>query len=149
MSTQVEVLNEVTTGTPSPGGSCNLALQWCRYVNDGEPSCYGYRLVWQDEDGNLRSAAGQARLHSLKVIRDLLRQADAAGWGDQDANTVCDSGQHTTDASLTTSGDIHPQGVLALTGAWGEIDDQDVDAMVEHIYAARRLDAGRAVELED
>ena len=47
------------------------------------------------------------------------------------------------------AGWVRPEGALALLGAWGEIDDQEVDAMVEEIYAARRLDTGRPVELED
>ena len=150
MSPRVEVLSEVTTVDPSPGGSWNLALQWCRYVSDeGDSPSYGYRLIWRDENGNLRSATGQARLHSLTLIRDLLRKAEAEGWRDHAANAVCDSGQHTTDASGATPGEVYPQGALALIGAWGEIDDQEVDAMVKDIYAARRLDTGRPVELED
>ena len=150
MSTRVEVLNEVTTVDPSPGSTWNLALQWCRYVNDErDSSCYGYRFIWRDQNGNLQSATGQARLQSLTPIRDLLQKAEAAGWGGHDANAVCDSGQRTTNAEGATTGDLHPQGALALIGTWGEIDDQEVDAMVEDIYAARRLDTGRPVELED
>ena len=42
-----------------------------------------------------------------------------------------------------------PQGAIALTGAWGEIDDRDVDQLIEEIYMARRNDTGRHVELED
>ena len=42
-----------------------------------------------------------------------------------------------------------PGGALALAGAWGELDDRDADALVEEIYAARRRDTGRPVELED
>ena len=141
MSARVEILNEVTTVDPSPGGTWNLALQWCRYVDDdGGSSCYGYRFIWRDQDGNLRSAAEQARLHSLALIRNLLRKAEAAGW---------DSQQGTTDAGDASAGEVPPQGALALIGAWGEIDDHEIDAMVEDIYAARRLDTGRPVELED
>ena len=47
------------------------------------------------------------------------------------------------------AGWARPHDILALAGAWGEIDDQEVDAMVEEIYAARRRDTGRPVELED
>ena len=43
----------------------------------------------------------------------------------------------------------HPQGALALVGAWRELADQEVDELIEDIYAARRLDTGRPVELED
>ena len=47
------------------------------------------------------------------------------------------------------AGWARPEGALALVGAWGELDDQEVDALVEEIYAARRRDTGRSVELED
>ena len=42
-----------------------------------------------------------------------------------------------------------PEGALALLGAWGELDDDEVDALIEEIYASRRRDIGRPVELED
>jgi len=40
-----------------------------------------------------------------------------------------------------------PQGALALAGAWREADDEDMDALVEEIYAERDNDLGRPVEL--
>ena len=42
-----------------------------------------------------------------------------------------------------------PRGALALIGAWGNIDDRDIEAMVDDIYAAREHDTGREVALED
>ena len=42
-----------------------------------------------------------------------------------------------------------PRGALALIGAWSDIDDREVDAMVADIYAARKKDTGRSVELGD
>lgn len=151
MSTRVEVLNEVTTVDPSPQGTWKLALQWCRYVNDEAGSThYGFRFIWRDQEGNLRSAAGQARLHSLNLVRELLGKAEAAGWGDRDdVNAVGDSQQRITDTGAGSTGEVPPQGALALVGAWGEFNDREIDAMVEEIYAARRLDTGRDVELED
>ena len=150
MSTRVEVLNEVTTPDSSPEGTWNLALQRCRYVNDeGGSTAYGFRFIWRDQHGDLRSAAGQARLHSLNLVRELLRKAEVAGWGGHDANVACDSRQPTADAGDSSAGEVKPQGALSLIGAWGEIDDQHIDAMVEDIYAARRRDTGRHVELED
>ena len=150
MRTRVEVLSEVAMVDPSPGDSWNLALQWCRHISgEGDSPSYGYRLVWRDENGILRSGAGQARLHSLALIRDLLQKAEAKGWKDPEATSVLGSGQHTTDAGAEAASEVYPQGALALIGAWGEIDDQEVDAMVKDIYAARRLDTGRPVELED
>lgn len=42
------------------------------------------------------------------------------------------------------------RGSLAeLQGAWSPLEDHEVDAMIEEIYAARRADMGRVVELED
>ena len=41
------------------------------------------------------------------------------------------------------------KGALALLGAWSELEDHEVDALIEEIYAARRNDTGRPVELED
>ena len=40
-----------------------------------------------------------------------------------------------------------PQGALALAGAWREVDDEDMEALVEEIYAERDKDLGRPVEL--
>jgi len=42
-----------------------------------------------------------------------------------------------------------PRGALALVGSWGEfVGDDEIDAMVEEIYAARERDIGRPVDLE-
>lgn len=38
---------------------------------------------------------------------------------------------------------------LALVGAWREVGDEEIDALVAHIYAEREKDMGRPVELED
>lgn len=45
-----------------------------------------------------------------------------------------------------TSG--RPQGALALVGAWQEVKNEELDAVMEDIYAEREKDTGRAVELE-
>ena len=42
-----------------------------------------------------------------------------------------------------------PRGALALVGAWGDLDDREIEAMVADIYAAREQDTGRDVALED
>jgi len=42
-----------------------------------------------------------------------------------------------------------PDWALALVGAWGEVGDEEIDALVAHIYAEREEDMGRPVELED
>lgn len=42
-----------------------------------------------------------------------------------------------------------PQGALALVGAWGEVADEAIDALVADIYARRAGATGRRVELAD
>ena len=44
---------------------------------------------------------------------------------------------------------MRPRGALALIGAWGDVDDHEIEAMVADIYAARGRDTGRQVELGD
>jgi antitoxin (DNA-binding transcriptional repressor) of toxin-antitoxin stability system len=41
-----------------------------------------------------------------------------------------------------------PIGVLALVGAWWGVPDEDLDALVADIYAARKRDKGHPVNLE-
>lgn len=42
-----------------------------------------------------------------------------------------------------------PRGALALIGAWSDVDDREIDAIVADIYAAREQDTGRHVDLGD
>lgn len=49
------------------------------------------------------------------------------------------------EAERTTS--VRPQGPLALVGAWRDVDDEVIDALIEHIYAQREQDSGREVNL--
>jgi len=46
-------------------------------------------------------------------------------------------------------GDAHsrPVGALALVGAWGEVEEKDLDAVLGEIYAERERDTGRPVDL--
>ncbi len=44
---------------------------------------------------------------------------------------------------------VRPQGALALVGAWREVDNADLDALVVDLYAQRDKDMGRPVEIED
>ena len=39
-----------------------------------------------------------------------------------------------------------PQGALALVGAWRGVNDEDMDSLVERIYAERGEDMGRSVQ---
>lgn len=42
-----------------------------------------------------------------------------------------------------------PWGALALVGAWSDVSDEDVDALIADIYARRAGGLGRRVELAD
>lgn len=42
----------------------------------------------------------------------------------------------------------HPQGALVLVGAWGDVASDEVDSLIDEIYAQRRRDIGRSVALE-
>ena len=44
---------------------------------------------------------------------------------------------------------VRPLGALALVGAWREVDNADLDALVVDLYAQRDKDMGRPVEIED
>ena len=41
-----------------------------------------------------------------------------------------------------------PQGALALVGAWREVTEEELESLIEDIYAGRSRDMGRRVELE-
>ena len=40
-----------------------------------------------------------------------------------------------------------PLGALALVGAWGEVEERDLESVVQEIYAERERDTGRQVDL--
>ena len=42
-----------------------------------------------------------------------------------------------------------PRGALALVGAWSDMGDEQIDALVADIYAERERETGRRVEFED
>lgn len=41
-----------------------------------------------------------------------------------------------------------PRGALALVGAWREVPDEELDALVAEIYGDRERDRGRPLKLE-
>lgn len=41
-----------------------------------------------------------------------------------------------------------PQGALVLVGAWREVEDQKLDALIADLYIRREQDTGRPVEIE-
>ncbi len=55
------------------------------------------------------------------------------------------------DLERLESGPAQPsggRGALALAGAWRDVQEEKLDAVVEEIYARRELDTGRPVNLE-
>ena len=40
------------------------------------------------------------------------------------------------------------QGALALVGAWREVNENELESLIEDIYAGRQKDVGRRVELD-
>ena len=42
-----------------------------------------------------------------------------------------------------------PQGALALVGAWRVLSENELESLIEDIYASREEDLGRRVELSD
>jgi prevent-host-death family protein len=42
-----------------------------------------------------------------------------------------------------------PQGLLGIVGAWGEMEDEEIDAIVRDIYAQREKDMPRPFALPD
>jgi len=41
-----------------------------------------------------------------------------------------------------------PRGALAMVGAWREVEDEDLDAVIADIYSGREQDTGRRVEFK-
>lgn len=58
---------------------------------------------------------------------------------------TCRSGRSEQGQSLPAE----PRGALALVGAWEELADREIDAMVADIYAQRERDIVRPVELPE
>lgn len=42
-----------------------------------------------------------------------------------------------------------PLGVLAVVGAWSDLEAEEIDDLVSDIYSSRAKDEGRTVELEE
>ena len=86
---RVKVIEEVRTADPKESGKWELAFQWCRYIDQDDGSSYhGYRFIWYRPNGSLQAARGQARLPSIRLIRELTERAESEGWGSYDAYLV-------------------------------------------------------------
>jgi hypothetical protein len=77
-SARVQILHETSLDM---GSGWKVCLQWCRYVYNNGALESGYRFIWRRPDGSLQAARGQARLPSMTLVRQLISQAEADGWG--------------------------------------------------------------------
>lgn len=95
-----------------------------------------------------RVSAAQAKAH-------LSALASAAAFGNE---RIIIERRGKPLAALVSVGDLEsleaggaaahqPRGALALVGAWREVDDEEMDSLVESIYAERDNDTGRSVPL--
>jgi hypothetical protein len=75
---RIQVIEEVSKDI---GPDCKLCFQWCRYIYDKGGLEEGYRFIWRRPDGSLQAARGQARIPSIKIAKQLMAEAEAAGWG--------------------------------------------------------------------
>lgn len=74
----VRIIREVTNGVSK---EWRLCFQWCEYIFEEEDYVeYGYRFIWRRPDGTLQAARGQARIHRLKDMHQLLALAANEGW---------------------------------------------------------------------
>ena len=62
------------------------------------------------------------------------------------AGNVRDEGALLRELEGLAKGWLRPEGALALAGAWGDIEDPEVDALVEEIYTSRRRASDRRPE---
>ena len=87
----------------------------------------------------------------LTAARDL----EATGIERQQAEYLDNSGSVEKRTDLAdeinagVGGWLGSEGALGLRGGWGPIDDHEVDALIESIYAARRRGTGGPVEIKD
>lgn len=82
VSARVVVLNE--TKQKVVDGKWRLCLQWCLYSYSDGTQEYGFRYIWRKGDGKLQAARGQARIPSLKIAKELMDEAIADGWGNNE-----------------------------------------------------------------
>ena len=111
-------------------------------ISPSGPYCIILWTMYADQAAAL--AAFLERLHNVPrpvVVRALDKAVhlDAAG-------NLRDEGALMRELRALAKGWLCPEGALALAGAWGDIDDREIDALVGEIYASRRRDAGRRLE---
>jgi len=82
---RVQIIEEAKTGDPKHTNNWELCFQWCLYIYDDGTSENGYRFIWRRPNGDLQAARGQARLPSIPQAMQLMNEAIARGWGNNQA----------------------------------------------------------------
>lgn len=106
------------------------------------PYCIVLWTMYADQASALAAFLERLRSVPTPVVVKALDKAvhlDAAG-------NVRDENALMSQLDALAGGWLRPKGALGLAGAWGDIDDQEVDALIEEIYASRRRDVGRPLE---
>jgi prevent-host-death family protein len=99
-----------------------------------------------------RVSTAQAKAH----LSELLAQVAYAGErvlierrGKAMAALVCVDDLAQLDRNADSCRNVpRPQGALALAGAWRDVPEAELDALVADVFAARQQDTGRSVALE-
>lgn len=84
---RVRFIKEVKSKDPQ---AKNLFFQWCQYLYDDGSSEYGFRFIWRRDDNSLQGARGQARIPSVKIIKELIDKATEEGWAENTDEDVKD-----------------------------------------------------------
>ena len=106
------------------------------------PYCIVLWTMYANEAQALSSFLDRLRTVPRPVVvraLDMAVHLDASG-------SVRDKGALIGELEALAGGWLRPEGARALAGAWGDIDDREVDALIEEIYASRRRDVGRRLE---
>ena len=81
----VQILNECHREIIYGDTILRLCFQWCRYFYEDLTSSGGYRFIWRKKRNDkwvLCTPRGQTRIKSIKLIKELIKQAEKEGWGD-------------------------------------------------------------------
>lgn len=105
---------------PLKSDGWQLAFQWGWYVDQINGSRAGYRFIWL-RDGKLQPTRGQARLPSIRLIKELIRQAESAGWGDLDGDRI-EAPDHVRQASAAK-----PAGLRGVWVRGGPVSDTVIE----------------------
>ena len=119
-----------------------LQLLGDELIGSSGPYCIVLWTMYADRAPALAAFLERLRNVPKPVVVRALDKAvhlDAAG-------NIRNEGALMRELEALARGWLCPEGALALAGAWGDIDDQEVDALVEEIYGSRRGDAGRRLE---